>query len=405
MNPPTYRLHHLILLGAVFAGISILWLLLGDTVTRRSVAASRKLADQVEGNWGPRLEHGHPAATGRAVHTQETSGSLLPESSKISVGLEFKPRKKGLITHRTYAARFEGVYEWKNPEPVDQQLEIRFTMPGQSTRVDQFELTLDGRVTDEAPADGVVKATLLIPANGTKTMTVKYSALGKDAWIYRLGEGGKARNFTLTMTTDFTEFNVPVEVESPTSRTRDGAGMTHVWTFPNVTGVEAVGLEVPDFVDAAKVASRMSFFGPLSLGLFFLVLLIAALRMGVHLHLMHFVLLAAACFSFQLLFAYSVDVMPALAAFGVAAAVSMALVATYLRLVAGAAFMRVAVAAQAAYIVLFNATFFFEGYTGLTLTIMGIVTLGLIMTGTATMDWNSVLGIGRRPHAPVPAAP
>jgi inner membrane protein involved in colicin E2 resistance len=206
---------------------------------------------------------------------------------------------------------------------------------------------------------------------------------------------------------------VPADVESPTSRHPGDAGTTHVWTFPNVTGVEAAGLAVPDFVDAAKVASRMSFFGPLSLGLFFLVLVIAALRMQIWLHLMHFVLLAAACFSFQLLFAYSVDVMPALVAFGVAAMVSMALVAVYLKLVAGTSFMRLAVAAQAAYIVLFNATFFFEGYTGLTLTIMGIVTLGLIMTGTATMDWNSVLGLGRNndsepeatmPHTVLPVA-
>lgn len=219
--------------------------------------------------------------------------------------------------------------------------------------MDQYELNLDGKVSDEAPADGVAKASLLIPAGGTKLMTEKYLALGKDEWHYLLKEGGKARNFTLTMGTSFADYNVPADVESPTSRHPGYAGTTHVWTFPNVTDVEAAGLAAPDFVDAAKVASRMSFFGSLSLGLFFLVLMIAALHMRIWLHLMHFVLLAAACFSFQLLFAYSV---------------------------------------------LFNATFFFEGDTGLTLTIMGIVTLGLIMTGTATMDWNSVLGLGRNNH-------
>ncbi len=392
---PIYKLHHFILIALVFAGISILWLALGSTVTQRSVIASEQLAERVEGNWGPPLTQGHPAATARTVGTREVGGVLLPESSKVHVTLDFKPQKKGLLTHRTYSTMFEAEYKWKNTQPVDQQLDISFTMPGRSTRVDQYELNLDGKVSDEAPADGVTKASLLIPAGGTKLMTVKYSALGKDEWRYLLGEGGKARNFTLTMDTNFADYNVPANVESPTSRHPGDAGTTHVWAFPNVTGVEAVGLAVPDFVDAAKVASRMSFFGPLSLGLFFLVLVIAALRMRIWLHLMHFVLLAAACFSFQLLFAYSVDVMPALVAFGVAAMVSMALVAVYLKLVAGTAFMRLAVAAQTAYIVLFNATFFFEGYTGLTLTIMGIVTLGLIMTGTAKMDWNSVLGLGR----------
>ena len=400
MKISTYRPYHLILLGLVFVAISLLWIFLGGSVSRRSVAASRKLAAQVEGNWGPHLEHSHPQASMRVVGTGETHGTLMPESSKVRVNLDFKPRKKGLITHRTYVANFAADYEWKNPEPVEQQLEIEFIIPGRSTRVDQYELTLDGKVMDEAPVDGKVKATMLIPAGGTRLMTVKYSALGKDTWRYLLGQGGKARNFSLTMDTNFADYNVPSDVESPTSSTARGGGMTHTWTFPNVTGVAAVGLEVPESVDVAKVASRMSFFGPLSLGLFFVVLVIAALRMGVYLHIMHFVLLAAACFAFQLLFSYSVDVMPPLFAFGVAAFASMTLVATYLRLVAGAAFMWLAVAAQAAYIILFNATFFFDGYTGLTLTIMGIVTLGLIMTGTAKMDWNAVLGLSEPGSAP-----
>ena len=401
MKNKTYRPLHLVLLAVVFGGVSILWMLLGGAVTSRSVAASRKMAEQVEGNWGPRLEHSHPVAAAMAVGTREPKGTLLPESSKVLVNLDFRPQKKGLITHRTYYATLDATYEWKNPEPVDLQLDIEFSMPGQSTRIDEFQLVLDDKVAGDAPPDGRVKANLILPANGSKTMTVRYSALGKDDWRYLLGTGGKARNFSLIMETNFSEFNVPVSVESPTSRKPGAAGVTHIWDFPNVTGVEAVGLEVPSFVDAARVASRMSFFGPLSLGLFFVVLIIAALRMGVFLHFMHFVLLAAACFAFQLLFAYSVDVMPPGVSFVIAAAVSVGLVASYLRLVAGVAYMRLAIAAQVAYIILFNATFFFEGYTGLTLTVVGIVTLGLIMTGTARMDWSAVLDFagGRENHS------
>jgi inner membrane protein involved in colicin E2 resistance len=152
--------------------------------------------------------------------------------------------------------------------------------------------------------------------------------------------------------------------------------------------VEHIGLEVPQFVDAAHVASRMSFFGPLSLGLFFIVLVMTALRMGIALHPMHFVLLGAACFAFQLLFAYSVDVLNATAAFLVSAAVCCGLVGYYLQLVAGKAFARIALVALGAYVIAFNATFFLDGYTGLTLTIIGIITLGLIMTGTAKLDWS-----------------
>lgn len=396
MKTSSYRPIHLALFALVFTGISSLWLVLGTTVSHRSVEVANRLAKQVEGNWGPRLVQGHPvaciASTGKGPDSGTAGRPFLPDASEIHVTLDFKPLKKGLLTHRTYEASFEATYHWKNSTPVDQTLDIHFTMPGRSTRVDLFELNLDGKILTEAPVDGNGSATLHVPADGTKVMTLKYTARGKDEWRYLLGESGKARNFALTMTTNFTEFNVPADVESPTSRATDTTGMTHSWVFPNVTGVEAVGLEVPDFVNTARVAARMSFFGPLSLGLFWLVLVIAAIRMRIQLHIMHFVLLAAACFAFQLLFAYSVDVMPAALAFGLAGGVSLGLVASYLKRVAGTALMWLGLAAQTAYIIVFNATFFCEGYTGLTLTVMGIVTLALIMTGTAKMDWFAVLG-------------
>lgn len=404
MKSNHFTVGRLISVLAVFGTVSFLWLVLGGSVASRSIAVSQKLASQVEGNWGPALQHTHPSAIARATRTGDVMGTLLPESSSVQVKLDFQPQKKGLITHRTYTAAFHATYEWVNPEPVEQTVEITFTLPSDVTRVDGFKVVLGDKVNDEAPSNGTVNVSAILPPNGRTTMTLGYTALGKDAWRYRFGEGGRTRNFELTLETNFRDYNVPVDAESATSQREGGEGITHVWNFPSVTGVNAIGLEVPAFVNAAKVATRMSFFGPLSLGLFFGVLVIAALRMGVRLHVMHFVLLAAACFSFQLLFAYSVDVVPVGLAFIIAAAASMALVGYYLKLVAGVAYMRVALLAQFAYIVVFNATFFLDGYTGLTLTVMGIVTLGLIMAGTAQMDWGKVmpgrLGEEERPLPP-----
>ena len=94
---------------------------------------------------------------------------------------------------------------------------------------------------------------MLVPAGGTKLMTVKYSALGKDEWRYLLGEGGKARNFTLTMDTNFTDFNVPADVESPTSRPPRGCGHDPRLDLSQRDRRRSGGLAVPDFIDAAKV--------------------------------------------------------------------------------------------------------------------------------------------------------
>ena len=48
-----------------------------------------------------------------------------------------------------------------------------------------------------------------------------------------------------------------------------------------------------------------------------------------------------------------------------------------------------AIAAQCAFMVLFSYSFFFEGYTGLTITIAAVITLALLMRATARINWAS----------------
>ena len=88
-------------------------------------------------------------------------------------------------------------------------------------------------------------------------------------------------------------------------------------------------------------------------------------------------------------------------AFVAASAVSVGLVVSYLRLVSGTRFaLARAGLAQLVFLVLFSYAFFFEGYTGLTVTIGAIVTLFVLMQVTARVDWTAVFAqrdaIGRR---------
>jgi inner membrane protein involved in colicin E2 resistance len=107
----------------------------------------------------------------------------------------------------------------------------------------------------------------------------------------------------------------------------------------------------------------------------------------ISLHPMNYFFMAAGCFAFQLLFAYLVDLVPLLLAFVISAAVSLALVSGYLFAAAGRQFARLSFVAQFAYMVLFSYSFFFEGLTGLTITIGAIVTLALLMATTAKVNW------------------
>jgi hypothetical protein len=73
--------------------------------------------------------------------------------------------------------------------------------------------------------------------------------------------------------------------------------------------------------------------------------------------------------------------------------------------VAGRLMARLGVVAQFAYMVLFSYSFFFEGLTGLTITIGAIVTLALLMATTARVNWAEKFG--QRNAVPVipPAVP
>ncbi len=114
---------------------------------------------------------------------------------------------------------------------------------------------------------------------------------------------------------------------------------------------------------------------------------IATLRQ-IDLHPMNYFFLAAAFFSFHLLLAYLVDHISLHPAFAISAATSIVLVVSYLRLVVGLRFALVeAGLTQFCYLVLFSYAFFFEGYTGLAITIGAVVTLFVVMQVTGRIRW------------------
>ena len=104
---------------------------------------------------------------------------------------------------------------------------------------------------------------------------------------------------------------------------------------------------------------------------------------GHELHPMHYFLLSCAFFAFHLLFAYLVDRLSIGASFAIASAVSVFLVISYARLFVGWLFaVREIGIAQLLYLVLFSYTFFWDGFTGLAITIGAIATLFFVMQTT-----------------------
>src|SRR5438093_3283765 len=131
------------------------------------------------------------------------------------------------------------------------------------------------------------------------------------------------------------------------------------------------------------LAGIISLFAPVSLFFFFFLMFIITTLRRIELHPMNYFFLAGAFFSFHLLLAYLVDHISIHTAFVICSLVSIGLVVSYLRLVVGMRFAAVeAGLAQFIYLILFSYAFFFEGFTGLSITLGSILTLFAVMQMT-----------------------
>lgn len=143
-------------------------------------------------------------------------------------------------------------------------------------------------------------------------------------------------------------------------------------------------------LNPGPLAARISFFAPVGLVFFVTVMVVLGMLRNRSLHPMNYVFVSAGFFSFHLALAYLVDHVELHASFAIAAAVSMCLVQSYLRLVVGRRFILVEAAiAQLVFLVMFSYAFFFEGYTGLTITGGAVLTLFVLMQIIGRVDWTS----------------
>jgi inner membrane protein involved in colicin E2 resistance len=149
-----------------------------------------------------------------------------------------------------------------------------------------------------------------------------------------------------------------------------------------------IGMAMPEKLQPGPLAGEISYFAPVSLLLFFFLIFIITTVRDIDLHPMNYFFLATAFFAFHLLFAYLVDHISIHIAFIICSVVSVFLVVSYLRLVVGLRFAIIeAGTAQMIYLVLFSYAFFIKGFSALTVTIGGIVTLFIVMQMTARIRW------------------
>ncbi len=195
------------------------------------------------------------------------------------------------------------------------------------------------------------------------------------------------KNFDLKMKTSFPNVDFPIGTMSPTEHSVSNGHWQGHWKYTSLISGAPIGVEMPQLLNPGPLATKVTFFAPLSLLFFFFVVAILAIVQKREMHPMHYLLLGCSFFAFHLLFAYLVDRVELVPSFIIASIVSLFLVVSYARLFVGWRFaLREMGLSQVIYLVLFSDTFFWEGFTGLSVTIGAIVTLFVVMQITGRVN-------------------
>lgn len=402
-------------IAAIFLAASIAWLVLGGVMTSRSGSQSSELRNRVADLWGQPQTQSAPGlvfewtSPRETVRTETINGverqlkdygldlnkrDVSVASTRIDADLHLDQRLKGLAWYSLYDVGFRGAWSYVHARPESGQLRVSFRFPDAQGIYDAFSFTVDGHPQDLRPSGGVVEAVVPVAPGQRVDLAVAYKSRGLDAWRYLPDTGvASLKDFALHMTTDFGDIDFPSSTLSPSSRERSGAGWKLDWTFQQVVTGHGIGMSMPTRVQPGQLAAALSFSAPISLGFFFILLLVLGRLRGLDLHPVNFLFLGAAFFSFHLLFAYSVDHLHIAPAFALASATSVLLVVSYLRLVVSPRFAFVeAGGAQLVYLVGFSLAHFWEGFTGLAVTVLSILTLFLLMQLTGRVRWGTPVG-------------
>lgn len=406
----------------IYLGCSLGWFILGSSVFLRTKSFSPMLEGRVERLWGGEHVQRPPDAFYTIEKVREEQEPLGDGTTRVKrvvyeenidiplvktgagVKLRYEPRKKGLLWYSTYSVDFKGKYAFKNKGDEKRLVHFAFNFPSSDAQYDNFQLRGPDGEIEYVNNHGRVTFEQELGAGRTFDFTVAYRSRGLGGWFYMFSstpgsdfytgksvEVSEVRNFRLQMETDFDRIDFPEGTMSPQSKVKTADGWKLTWKYKRlITGLN-VGMQLPEELNPGPLASRMTFFAPVSLLFFIFILFIITVLKKIDLHPMHYFFLSLSFFAFHLLFAYLVDHIDVYAAFILSAVMSTFLVISYIRLVVSSRFAFVETGLlQLLYLVVFSYTHFFKGYTGLIVTVFAVLTLFFVMQLTARVRWSEV---------------
>jgi hypothetical protein len=385
------------------------WWILGAATAIRSSGFHSRLGSEVKTLWGAPLVQQAPSLSVQIPGTENVRW-IMPSKNDITVGLLTDYRKKGLIWYPTYVCSFDGTYGVTNEEDVKQKINLYYSFPAKGATYDNFSISVDGKAL-QVPVDtnaGIGEIMELAPGE-SKQFRITYKTRGIREWRYQLDRNvGRVQNLNLVVRTDFRNIDYPKGSMSAMAAQDTKKGMTLTWSATDLITNEAMGVIIPEKLNPGPLTTRITFFAPVCLLFFFVLVATIHILYRITIHPMHYLFVAAGFFAFHFLLAYMAGLVNIHVAFVIAAVVSVTLVTSYLAAALGGKFpWKVAISGQLFFLVLFSYSFFLKGITGLTIAIGSVVTLAILMKATVNVDWNRVFAKAERTgsQAPPPMVP
>jgi len=430
------QLAQLAAIAVIFLGFTIAWVILGSVNAGRTEGQTDLLSKRVQNSYGgpliitpPRIYYERTKERKVKVAGLETISSFKereavdPSDSNVAIDLSLERKKVGNLWFSVFFAKYQGHYEYDvEAIPKDVRSETLFLLPGLSSSESIFrniEFKLNGALVEPLArivSNTPVELTATRYVNGKLMVDFSYETTGTGYFLYLLSNLGQQQtvgehevrsdsieqarltrldNFNLKVTTDFIKYEFPKRTVPYTTLRQEDGRSEFEWLFDKTVTGKNIGLIVPQELNPGDIASRISFFAPISLLFFFVVVTIFGILAKNRLHPMHYAFLAATFLSFHLTFSYAADHLSMHVAFATASFVSCILTFNYLGRVKNHKYALVGTSLQLLYLVVFSWSFFYQtdsglGITGLIVTIVSVATLFVLMQLTAKLDWQNL---------------
>jgi len=293
-----------LIFSLAFAG----WNILGVTSWTRSHNATSALDHSVRALWGSPIVQPAPSVETRVPGSTGTR-RLIPVANEIE--LDFRPehRRKGLVWYPTYVDDFKGRYTIRNEIDIAHAARLHFAFPSKSATYEALGLHIDGQKHDvDIDTNLGIRRIIPLAPGATRSFELSYRTRGLRSWRYRLApDGGRTKNLKFTMKANFSNIDFPEDGLSPKTSELLGDGIKLLWASKDFVTKQDIGLLMLQRINPGPLSARKSFFAPVCLLFYFVLISAICILRKIDIHPMHYLFVSAGFFAFHLLFAYLVD--------------------------------------------------------------------------------------------------